>query len=262
MAKARAIAGAVVGEAVAERAVGDGCLAPWRWNSGDSSMVERAIQTLPASAAPTKKGMRQPQLCEVGLAHRGDGQRRNADREQRADLARGRGRGGDEAAPVRRRAFQQIGDDAGIFAADRETHHAAQQDQQPAGGGTDLRVCRQQRGGEHGGGHQRHRHQHHVPPSLPVADMAEEDRAQRPHQIGDGEPAERHQQRRLAAAEEDARQNGGEIEIEREVVPFDDGRESRDRQRAAGDRDADSIQFGNVAAERLPLRYRIKTNRI
>jgi hypothetical protein len=43
----------------------------WRSNSGDSSIVERAIHTLAASAAPTGTGCASPSFVEVGLAHRG-----------------------------------------------------------------------------------------------------------------------------------------------------------------------------------------------
>ena len=46
-------------------------------------------------------------------------------------------------ADARRRAFEQIGDDAGIFAADREPHDAAQEEQQPAGRGADRGAGRQ-----------------------------------------------------------------------------------------------------------------------
>jgi len=96
---------------------------------------------------------------------------------------------------------------------------------QPAAG-------RQQRRCQHRRGHQRHRHQHHPPPPVFVADVAERDRAQRPHQISDGEPAERQQQRAAAAAVEHAGKDRSDIEVEREIVPFDDGRESGDRKRA------------------------------
>ena len=167
----------------------------WRSNSGDSCIVERATQTLAASAAPTKKGMRQPQLCRLGFAHRATV---SAETPTASSPPISLAAEADEAMRPRRprrRAFEQIGNDAGIFAADREAHHAAQEEQQPAGGGTDRGAGRKQCGGEHCRGHQRDRQQHHVPPPAPVADMAEDDRAERAHQIGDREAAERDQQR-------------------------------------------------------------------
>ena len=61
----------------------------------------------------------------------------------------------------------------------------------------------------------------------------------------------------LPRPEEDPRQDGREVEIEREIVPFDDGRESGDGHRAARD---GSMIHGNVGHN--SLRYRIKNNRI
>ena len=170
---------------------------------------------------------------QAGLVEQSDGERANADREQGADLAGGRGQRSDEAAAMGGRAFEQISDDAGIFAADREAGHAAQEEQQHAGHRPDLREGRQQGGRQHGRRHQRHRQEQHVPPAVAVADVTKEYRAQRPHQISEGEAAQRRQQRQAAFAEEDAAEHGDEIEVEGEVVPFDDGRESGDAQRAA-----------------------------
>ena len=192
MAKARAIAAAVVGEAWRSGLCGHRARSRWRWNSGDfvASSSGRSTRCRRAPRRP-RRGCASPSCARSASLIEADGQRRDADREQRADLARRRGRGGDQAAPLGRRAFEQIGDDAGIFAADREPHHAAQQEQQPAGRGADLRVGRQQRGRQHRRGHHRDRQQQHVPPAVAVADMAEQHRAQRPHQIGDRETAER-----------------------------------------------------------------------
>ena len=207
-----------------------------RSKSGDSSIVERANQTAPASAAPTRKGMRQPQLCRSASDSRLTVSAATADREQRADLARRRRERGDQPAPLGPRAFEQVGDHPGVFAADREPHHAAQGEQQPrrppapicAWVGSSAVASIASR-------HHRHRQQQHRPPPAPVADMAEHHRADRPHQVGDREPAERRRQRSLAAAEEHPRQHGGEVEVEREVVPLDHGRERRDHDRLVRD---------------------------
>ena len=144
MAKARPIAARWLARQWRKRAGRDGLLGDLpvelgrflhrRSRDPDGSRQRRADQERDAPA---------PAL-QAGLVHQGDGQSRNADREQGADFARRRGQRGDQAAAVRWRPFQQIGDDAGIFAADRETHHAAQQEQQPAGRGADLRMGRQQ----------------------------------------------------------------------------------------------------------------------
>src|SRR5258708_1509868 len=100
--------------------------------------------TAPASSArttaPTNASLREPDggspcggdeegdgpapAVECAGAHQADGEGRDADREQPADLARRRGGGSDQAALPDGRAFEQIRDDAGIFATDRETHDA------------------------------------------------------------------------------------------------------------------------------------------
>ena len=63
--------GAVIGDGVRSGRSGMLPAARCRSNSGDSCIVERAMPTLPASAAPTKKGIRQPQsrrLASLSLA--------------------------------------------------------------------------------------------------------------------------------------------------------------------------------------------------
>ena len=172
---------------------------------------------------------------EIGGRKQMHGQGRDRDGKKAADLAGGGGGGGDQAAPMRRRPFQQIGDHAGIFPAHRKADHAAQGQQQPAGGRADGRVGGQQCTGQHGQGHHAQRGQHHAAPAVSVADPAEGDRAQRPQQIGQGKAGEGDDQRTLHAAEEHPRQHGGEIKIEREVIPFDDGRNGCDHHRSAGD---------------------------
>ena len=72
-------------------------------------------------------------------------------------------------------------------------------------------------------------------PAVAVADMAEENRPKGTHEVGDGEAAERDEKRVSAAAVEHPRQHRREIKVEREIVPFDDRRESGDRKRCARD---------------------------
>lgn len=75
-----------------------------------------------------------------------------------------------------------------------------------------------------------------MPPALTVSDMTEENCSERPHQIGDGEPAQGHEQRGLARSEKHSRQDRREVEVEREVVPLDDRGKGRDGERASGNR--------------------------
>jgi len=62
--------------------------------------------------------------------------------------------------------------------------------------------------------------------------VAERHRAQGPHQIGDREPAQRQQQRAAAAAVKHPRKDRRDVEVEREIIPFDDGRKGRHGERA------------------------------
>ena len=55
----------------------------------------------------------------------------------------------------------------------------------------------------------------------------------RPHQIGDRKARKRRRQRLRPRPEEHARKHGRKIEIEREIIPFDDGRKGRDHHRSA-----------------------------
>ena len=52
----------------------------------------------------------------------------------------------------------------------------------------------------------------------PVADVPEHHRTERPHQIGNRKPPEGDEQRPRAGAEEHAAEDGGEVEIQGEVI--------------------------------------------
>jgi hypothetical protein len=56
-----------------------------------------------------------------------------------------------------------------------------------------------------------------------VTDMADQDAAQRPHQVAGGEHAERrqHLRHRFFLRKEGAADRGGEKAVDREVVPFE-----------------------------------------
>ena len=53
----------MIAKAVAQGAFGDGLLPDLAMELRDFSMVDRATHTVPASAAPTKNGICQPQLA-------------------------------------------------------------------------------------------------------------------------------------------------------------------------------------------------------
>ena len=173
-------------------------------------------------------------MLQVGFGQQRYRHRRDADRQQGADFARCRRQRRDQPAPARIGAFEQIGDNAGVLAADREPHHAAQGKEQPRGRHTDLRECRQQGRQQHRRRHQGHRQQQHRPPAVAVGDVAERHRTDRPHEVSEREPAQRRRQRRAAASEEHPADDGGEVQVEREIVPFDHRRQRRDGERAVG----------------------------
>ncbi len=126
-------AGAMVGEGVKKRARGrrSACLLPFEvrgffhCRAGDSYASRQ-------NRADEKRDAPSPRV-QTRRAHRIDGHERNADGKQPPDLT---GRGGqrrDQAPPAARRAFQQIGDDRDILAADRKPHDAAEKkSSQPA----------------------------------------------------------------------------------------------------------------------------------
>ena len=130
-------------------------------------------------------------------------------------------------------AFQQVGDDAGILAAHREPHHAAEQDSSQAASGPICAWVGSKPVSQHRHRHHRHRQQQHGPPALAVADVAEEDRPDRPHQISDGKSAERRHERRRAPRRRRRATAPLRSKVEREVVPFDDGGEGGDSDRLA-----------------------------
>ena len=191
----------------------------------DAAGQERADEERD-TPAPAVKRRRIEQAC---------GQRADRDGQQRADLARCRGKRGDQSAPFGPRAFEQIGDHAAILAADGKPHDAAEQEEQPARQCSHLRVGRQDGGEKRRCRHERDRQQQHAPPPMAIADMAEDNRAERAHQIGDREPRQRRGERSRAVTEEHPRQHGGEIQIESEVIPFDDGRKGRHSHGSARD---------------------------
>ena len=177
--------------------------------------------------------MRHPQESKLADAHRIDGEQRDSDREEPPDLTGCGGERGDEPTPVARRAFEQIGDDRDVLAADRKSHDAAEEKKKPASRRAHLSVRGEKRGAEHRHRHQRHGQQHCPPPPEPIPDMAEDKAAERTQQIGDCKRGQSDAQRGFAGAKKDPRKHGGEVEVEGEVVPFHHRREGRDGDRGA-----------------------------
>ena len=180
---------------------------------------------------PEQEGYPPPPSVQGRDRHRADRQRGGTDGQQPADLAGGGRRRRDQPAPARRRALDHIRDHAGIFAADRERGDPAQQQQHPSRRRSDLGARREQSRHQHRTGHQRHRQQHRVTAPPPVADIPEDDRAERTQSVGDREPGERGDERRSPAPEEHPRQHRRQVQVQGEIIPFDHRRERRDRHR-------------------------------
>lgn len=98
----------------------------------------------------------------------------------------------------------------------------AAEQHQHGGGDADLGIS-----GQNADGEGRHRHRDHRPEQRgtaadAVADMPEEDRAERPHEEPDGEDAEGGQQRgpRIVRGEIESADRAREETVDREVVPL------------------------------------------
>lgn len=168
----------------------------------------------------------------------GDERRREGgetDSHETADLTGRRGQRRDESATLRLRTFDEVGDDAGVLTADAEGHEAAHRHHEPARRSTDRRVGRQQCGDEHRDRHERHRDEQNRLAPDPVADVTEHRRADRAQQVGECEHEQRGGGAAGAAPEEDAGDHRRHVEIQREVVPLDDGRHAGHRERTTAD---------------------------
>ena len=129
-----------------------------------------------------------------------DGQGRDTDGQQAAELA-GRGcPGSDQAALAWRGTFEQVGDHHVIFAPDRKPHRTTQEKEKPARDRTCLGVGWRQGGGQHCHCHDGHGQQQGAAAPKPVSDMTEDDGSQRSQQIGECKSGQCHQQRGLSAA--------------------------------------------------------------
>ncbi|CUI51816.1 Uncharacterised protein [Achromobacter xylosoxidans] len=162
---------------------------------------------------------------EIGFVQRGQ----QAEREQRQDqagrAAQLRERGGEGAAPLRG-VFARHQHRAAPFAADRQALRQAQQQQQGGGPQAGAGVAGQQADADRGqahddqGGHQR------LLAADAVAQVAEDDAAQRARQEAGRKGAERGHgaDERIGRGEEDlAEHQGGGGGVDVEVIPLDGG---------------------------------------
>ena len=153
------------------------------------------------------------------------GQRDDGDEDQRGEdlpaLGAGQRPGGEERAPVVGGVLQRQRAGAGLLARGREPLQHPAQHQQRGGAPADGVVRRQAADQERRDAHQQQREQQHLLPADPVAEVADEDRADRAGDVGDAERGEReHEGGGVVAGEEDRRedQGGGGAEDEEVVV--------------------------------------------
>ena len=123
----------------------------------------------------------------------------------------------------RRRPLDEENQRAGIFAAGRQPLHHAQQREQHRRGDAQRRITRQEADQEGRDRHRRDREGQRCSAAEPVADMANDRPADRPHQIADREHAERRQQLRgvVLARKEVLPDRADKIAVDREIVPFE-----------------------------------------
>ena len=157
---------------------------------------------------------------QLVLGERGD---RDEDQggEQLAALGAAEGEAGEEAAPVRRRVFQRHGVGAGLLAGGGDALQDAAEHEQDRGEAADLVAGGQAADEERRQAHQDQREDHDLLAAQPVAEVAEEQRADRAGRVGDTEGGQREQGRggRVGLVEEDLREDqGGGAAVDEEVV--------------------------------------------
>ena len=122
-----------------------------------------------------------------------------------------------------RRGFGQENARTDIFAAHREALNKAQCHQKHRCRNTDLRMSRQQADGKCAESHGQRRDDQHSPAAVTVADMAEDNGAQRTHRKAAGEGAEGGDQRscRVVGREKQLADGDREKAIQGKVIPFE-----------------------------------------
>jgi hypothetical protein len=143
---------------------------------------------------------------------------------------------GVEGAQLRRCAFDGHERGASPFSADRNALNAAQQDEQCRCQPADRLVGRQTADERGGHAHDRHRPDEHGLAPETVAEVAEDDSAERAEDESDAEGRERRERARsvtVAGEEELAEDQSCDDPVEQEVIPFDDGADKRPGRRTA-----------------------------
>ena len=176
-----------------------------------------------ASTPPSRNGSRHAQDFELRLVGEGDGGGGDRGGQQHARCGTDIRDATGEASPSGRRGLDQIGDRAGVFAANREALEQSHQEQQHRRADAGRFIGRQQRDRGRADAHQRHRQQQHEAPSDAVADGSKNRSTNRPHREADREAAVGADQRRerIVGREEQPRQHRREIAVETEIVPFE-----------------------------------------
>ena len=167
------------------------------------------------------------------------------DRQHEAADHAGLDEAGVEAAFLGRRVFGDIDRRAAIFAAERETLEDAQADHDQRRGDADAGRAGDEAHAGGGDAHQRDRHEEGVFAPQPVAEEAEQDRAQRTEAEADREtgPHQQDLERLVIAREEGRTDQPCKRAVDEEIVPFED------RPRAACRNDEAYFLLG-----RFPLR--------
>ena len=149
--------------------------------------------------------------------------------EQETECRGGLDPAGEEAAFVGRRVLRDIDRRAAILAAERETLGHAQRNERDRRHEPDRLVARQAADQEGGRTHDQDGDEKGVLAANQIAQPAEHQRAERPHQEARGKGQQREDvARRLGVLAEELRaDNRGQRAVEVEVVPFENGTKRR-----------------------------------
>jgi hypothetical protein len=157
------------------------------------------------------------------IGHRRRKARADGRPEQDAAGSPGRRQRAHQAAPAIRRVLDQEYDRAGVFTADRKSLHHAQERQRDRRQQAKRRISRQKPDQEGRDRHCGDRESERRAPPETVADVANHHAADGPHQIAEREHAEGRKQlgHRVLVREEVMADRGGEIAVDRKIVPFE-----------------------------------------
>ena len=129
----------------------------------------------------------------------------------------------DQSSPVGRRLLDDEDDRSRVFAADRQALHHAQQREQDRRRNPERLVVGQNADQEGRNGHRRDREGQRRAAAEPVADRPDHRAADRPHQEAHGENPEGREDLSdgILAGKKSATDRGGEIAVNRKIIPFE-----------------------------------------